>query len=330
MTKKLLILFLLSCECIFAQQVTPSDCNPCICPCNDMCGFFIGAEGLYWTACQDDLEYAADVGEGGILVGPGENHSLHYPWKTGIRGWWGIHCAGGEGRFVYTWIQNKAHGHKEGDLIATLIHPASPGFEASEARGHNQFEFQTLDMLFGNNLSYCCDAIWIHPYFGARAMKLYQKFNVHYNGIDFENTGIVKAHSLLKAGGITAGFDMLYKFTPCFRIYGGFAGSLLGGRAEAHQRQQSNVNGDIETQIDLEDSKFVCVPGYQARAGLAWRFHCTNYYDFLFTIGYEFSHWFRVPTTQRFVDNVNEGVSESLTRGGLTLHGATVSMLFAF
>lgn len=311
-------------------SVCPSDCNACCSPCNDLSGLLIGAEGLYWNACQENLDYALDVGDGNFLAGPGETHNLNYEWGGGARGWFGIHCDGGEGRFVYTWIKMKAEGSERSErnesLSALLIHPASNRTNAREAHGENELEYQTLDMLFGNNLSFCCDKIWIRPYYGGRALKILQELEVTYEGLDFEIPNHVKVRSKLEAAGLNAGLDLQYKLHHCLGIYGGFGGSVLAGRIQAKQKQYASR----ETMIDLDDDFRLCVPGYQLTAGLCWHIHCIDYFDFVFRIGYEFSHWFHVPAPRRFFDDVNHGVSESITKGQLTLHGATLSMLFAF
>jgi hypothetical protein len=314
-------------------SVCPSDVNSCCAPCSDLSGLLIGAEGLYWTANQHNLDYALDIGNDGFLASPGKTHSLNYDWNYGVRGWFGIHCDGGEGRFVYTWIQVKAEGsttnNPDSSLSALLIHPGTERINALEAEGENSLEYQTLDMLYGNNLSFCCDKIWIRPFYGARALKIYQKLDVLYEGLDFEIPGEVTLRSKLLAAGINAGFDMQYKLEDHLGIYGGFGGSVLAGKVKAEQRQY--IVGIIsDTDISLDDNFNVCIPGYQFTAGLSWHFHCIDYCDFVFKLGYEFSHWFNVPTTRRFYDSVNHGVSESLTKGELTLHGATITMLFAF
>jgi hypothetical protein len=332
MLKKLSVLWILVSGSLNAI-VCPSDCHTCAEPCNDLCGFFFGAEGLYWTACQDNLEYASDINGEPFLVGPGKTHSLHYDWKGGVRGWLGWHCDGGEGRFVYTWIKNEADGHKHSedniDLIALLVHPGTNQSIASFASGENEFEYQTLDMLFGNNLSYCCNKIFIHPFYGVRALKIRQDFSMVYSGLDFETPTIITARSLLKAAGVNAGVDFQYTIFKHLGVYGGFGGSILAGRIESHQKQFS-VGELLFREVDLDDDLRVCVPGYQISAGLTWYIHCHRYFTFLLSAGYEFSHWFRVPTTRRFYDDVNHGVSGSVRKGEMTLHGATLSIVFAF
>lgn len=332
MLKKIPLLLLLCWHSLNAT-VCPSDCHSCTEPCNDLCGFFFGAEGLYWTANQEDLEYASDVNGEPFLVGPGKTHSLNYKWNGGARGWLGWHSDGGEGRFVYTWIKNKAEGHKRSEdginLSALLIHPAADQFVASFAGGRNQFEYQTLDMLFGNNLSYCCKRIFIRPYYGARALKILQKFDMTYAGIDFPVPSSVTARSLLKAAGVNAGVDFQYTFLRCLGVYGGFGGSILAGRIQSNQKQFIHSH-PIVNQVRLKENLRVCVPGYQLCGGLTWHISIHRYFDFLLSVGYEFSHWFNTPTTRRFYDDVNHGVSSSIRKGELTLHGATLSMTFAF
>jgi hypothetical protein len=151
-----------------------------------------------------------------------------------------------------------------------------------------------------------------------------------YSGIDFEVPTRIRARSLLKAAGANAGVDFQFTLFRCLGVYGGFGGSILAGRIESHQKQFIDFDESLTTEVKLDDDLRVCVPGYQLCGGFTWHHHCHRYFDLLVSIGYEFSHWYRVPTTRRFFDDVNHGVSASIKRGELTLHGVTFSIAFAF
>lgn len=286
-----------------------------------------GAEGLYWTTSQTNLDYATDV-DGG------KKHSLHYQWQPGVRGWWGLHCLCGEGRFVYTWLNTEAKGSAVGDsldpLNPSLLQPDVDSPEALVAKAHNSLDYQTLDMLFGYNFSYYCDALWVHPYFGVRGMQILQQFKVNYEGLDFVEPSLVKIHSTLKAAGINGGLDVQYTLVNRFGMYGGFSGSILAGSIHSRQKQQTRSGSTFDTDFRFNDKTSVWVPGYQLTAGLSWRAHCRYFYDLLITVGYEFSQWYRVPTTHHIQNEVNDGFRKSITKGNLILQGVTASVFIAF
>ena len=56
--------------------------------CYNDCLFYFGAEGLWWTVCQTNLDFGVDVSSEDEntrdkLVGSGSHHYLDYDWKAG-------------------------------------------------------------------------------------------------------------------------------------------------------------------------------------------------------------------------------------------------------
>jgi hypothetical protein len=290
--------------------------------------------------CQEDLEYAVDVtGEDdGELVGPGETHALEYDWRGGVRGFIGFdgYC-GWDIRGVYTWYKNETEERitevaGESVLIATWAHPGGIGFNALTATASQHFKYQTVDLIFGKEITFCPLAFTLEPFIGIRGLKLNQNISALYEGEDFiDNPQLVTFESDLKAIGLYTGIHMRNNLCCGLGFYGDFAGSLLYGKGKNRQHQLSldTFGAVVDTVVDLEDNPCRILPGCHIRAGIDWLFEvcCMNFH---IQAGYEFNHWFNTPIVSRFYDNVNHGVSSSSGKGEITLHGATLSASLRF
>jgi hypothetical protein len=328
--------------CIFSGSLQ-ANCNSL---CNlPNCLFYVGGEGLYWTVNQSDLDYAMDLSSllgRDEVVGPGNVHFLDYDWDWGFRLWLGLHGESGwDMRGAYTHFKNKTSvsrtGSEDHNLIATLVHPGLSRCEAFSASLDNCITYNTYDILLGNEVSLCCDALKLNPFFGLRGLTLEQRLNAMYSGVDFVNNrqvptpGQVKYNSDLRALGIHAGMDINYYLCKGFGFYGGFAGSVLAGKSDNKQRQfLLNPDGTIdETEVDIREKENLIIPGYHFRAGINWQ-SCFDYGShMIFTFGYEFHQWFNTPQLRRFSDDNCPGLSSG-NRGDIGFQGAVVSFTLFF
>jgi hypothetical protein len=302
---------------------------------------YIGAEGLWWTVYQEDLEFAVDVSSNdeNILVGPGKTHSLDYGWRGGARGFIGFdgYC-GWDIRGVYTWYKadpfsHVTHDNDEQLLLASWAHPGGVGFEAEIATASQHFTYQTADLLFAREVTFSCLAFTLEPFVGVRGLRLKQKVSVDYEGADFiENPQQINFESDLKAIGLLVGLHMRNNIFCGLGLYGDLAASALYGKSDFKQNQLSlNTLGEVvDTVVDFEDENHGRVlPGCHLRAGMDWLIETSCFFVHI-QAGYEFNHWFNTPAVTRFFDDVNHGVSSSSRKGELTLHGATLSLSIRF
>lgn len=297
---------------------------------------YVGAEGLWWTACQQDLEFAVDVSATNDteLVGPGKTHSLDYEWRGGVRGFLGFDgCSGWDIRGVYTWFKADATSHvSHNNLLASWAHPGGIGFNALSATASQHMTYQTADILVAREITFFPLTFSLEPFVGVRGMKLKQHISAVYEGDDFAvNPQQINFESDLKAIGLLVGLHMRNNMLCGIGLYGDFAGSALYGKGDCKQNQLSlNEFGDVvDTIVQIKDDRSRIIPGYHLRAGMDWLFEvcCLSVY---IQAGYEFNQWFNTPILTRFYDNVHHGVSSTSGKGELTIHGATLSASVRF
>ena len=309
------------------------------CPCYNL---FVGAEGLYWTVDQRDLDYAIDVdaSDGATeIVGPGHVHFLDYHYRGGVRFWVGFQGQNNwDLLFAYTSYRNNSHEDHTGTagetlLLATLVHPAITNSTALSAELRSKLTYRSYDLLLGNQLSFYCEDFFVHPFIGVRGLTLDQHISGSYTGGDFGNTQEeIKFKSDLNAIGLHAGMGFDYQFCYGIGFYGEFAGSLLAGKTHNHQVENHlDANGDlIRNEVNFREHENVMIPGWSLKAGLSWN-PCYAYegINMICTIGYEFNQWFNTPQYRRFVNDTTRGVS-CKNNGIIGLHGTTVSVTLFF
>ncbi len=308
--------------------------SPCERGCSQQSGFFFGADGLYWTTYQTNLDYAVDFNNGteaSEILGPGNTHFLEYNWCGGIRGYLGFKTCGFDTIVTYTWIRNDARGKKnteesDTDLKASLLHPSTGLSDAELAYGRLDLTYETLDVLLGREVDFCDNKMLVHPFVGLRMMKIKQDEKVTYEGEDFVDAPEqVRWDSTLEGIGIHAGVDLYYTWKCGIGFYGVTGASLLASKADdKHWQYTLDENGDPidPPRIDLKNQQDLVIPGYHLQAGIAWESCCNDCWYVRFRIGYEFNQWLRTPQLKRYHYN-NDGVSNSSTSGNIALHGGT-------
>lgn len=330
-----------SCE-PYSPYYCSSDNSPCCYGSNEECsvcnGFIFGVEGLYWTVLENNLDYAVDFDPDNVdeILG-GKTHFLDFDWRGGARGYAGFVWNNWDVRGVYTWYENDNNAHTDTtgsdiDLKASLLHPATDAEDAEIANAKSDLKYQTVDLILGREVAFCERSVVLHPFFGARALKLKQKFQVTYDDGDFAGEPArVLWDSDLDAAGLHAGMDMRYQWCGGFGLYGGFAGSILASKKNVHHRQETLDDDEVlvSTEIDLKEKQKVVIPGYQIAAGFNWEGWCGSCFYYSLKIGYEFNQWFDTPLLRRYHSG-NEGVSNSATAGHIGFHGATLSLDFKF
>lgn len=355
MNRTLLALCLLSLQLIsliIPQSVNAWCGRPYCYDCNQeddgVCHLLYGAEALFWIAYQTELDYAVDLELGDdFILGRGKTHCLDYGWKTGVRAWFGWNWDHGwDLKVYYTYFSDQAKGKKDYSrdgggfaLKPSLLHPETLESIATKASGKLNLEYQTIDAVFGKVICFCDNQFVLHPFFGARGLKLNQLLKTLYEGGDFvlllnqpfvggdlATPGQVKWNSSTMAAGIRAGMDMHLRSEIGLGLYGTFGGSILTSRADNKHKQRllDSEGDDFLTQIDLEEKQWLSLPGLDVAAGIGWDL-CFNGCLYLkLKLGYEFNKWFNVQQVRRYHFG-NAGVSSNNTSGNLTLHGCVVS-----
>lgn len=320
-------------------------CFDCQQNCDSECHLYFGAEGLYWTVYDNDLDYAVDFDSAEtVLLGPSKTHFSRYDWDWGVRGWMGWNwCCGWDAKAVYTYFETTGKDYVDTsdldvNLKASLLHPATGLSNAEKATSYSTLRYQTVDLLFGRIVCFCQNTLVLNPYMGVRGMWLNQKQKTIYEGEDFvlapsdfiggtlAAPARVKWDSELSSVGLHGGFDVTFRTSSGFGLYGSLAGSLLAGKSDNKHRQETlDSSGEItSTEIYLKEEQCQVIPGLHLSAGFNYDMCCGSCLFFRFKAGYEFNNYFDTPHLRRYHYN-NDGVSNSSTAGNVAMHGITFS-----
>ncbi len=319
-------------------------CFECQQNCDSDCHLYFGAEGLYWTVYDNDLDYAVDFDSlQATILGPRKTHFSSYDWNWGVRGWMGWNwCCGWDAKAAYTYYETDGKNYvdtQEEDVIlkASLLHPATGLSDAEKATSYTDLRYQTVDLLFGRVVCFCQNTLVLHPYMGVRGMWLKQKQKTIYEGGDFVLDPIdfiggslavparVTWESDIASVGLHAGFDINFRTSTGFGLYGSLAGSLLAAKSD-NKHLQETLDSDEEvnsTEVSVKEEQCQVIPGLHLTAGIQYDICCENCLFFRLKAGYEFNDYFDTPHLRRYHYN-NDGVSNSSTAGNVALHGLTV------
>lgn len=324
---------------VYCSQPKKSQCthwksSPCDLGCSNRGGVNFGADFLYWTTCQENLDYAVDhatdIGAP-LLLGDKHTHFLEYEWSPGVRGYLGLELCGFAITGQYAWFKNRAEGYKdftneEAVLVASLLHPNTNLRDASIAYGLQDLWYQAADLLFSKEIEFCDDKLILRPFVGPRWIKIKQEQKVTYEGEDFvDNAEYVSWESSVSGVGVHVGADLYYRWVCGFGMFGQLAGTVVGGRTDNTQVQvslDSSGNAIDPPSIYLDEKQNVCIPGYQLQAGFTWETCCCDSMFIRFRFCYEFNQWLNTPEIRRY-HYQNEGVSNAATDGSIALHGGT-------
>jgi len=317
--------------------------------CHDDHGFMFGLELLFWNVCQSDLDYAIDDTEEPYLAGPGKIHFMDYDWTTGIRVYGGYQagCMGWDGRFVYTYYDNKADGDsvatlENQKLSATLLNPGTPGIENGYecARAKNDLTYWVLDLQVGR--SFCCltNTLKIRPFAALRFLRLDQDIHARYENV-LNPASIPKAvtsenytrdqvfyRSEYRGVGLNLGMEFDHHICKNWGVYGICSGSIVTGDANTKYFQEditklADIDPFIDVLVDLKDEQCLNIPGCQIGGGVYWEC-CLNRCAYLILkCGYEYNGWWHTPQVRRFVDT-EKGISNCSANGSIGLEGFTL------
>ncbi|MGA8165188.1 MAG: Lpg1974 family pore-forming outer membrane protein [Waddliaceae bacterium] len=335
-----LFITLMSWDGVKGQSCTPYDYAhdwQFLCPCH----LFYGAEGLYWTIFQTNLDYAVSFKRNQSLELK-KTHFFHHDWKWGVRLWmgwnWGCNW---ETRWIYSWYLSKNRGSKESSdstcgLKGSLLYPTKERTPIKRASGYNQIKYQTVDWEAGNVLSFCGHTWILRPFIAWRFLRLEQTLKVNYkcSGFLWKRFDIVKWKSRLNTMGLHGGVEMNLRCANGLGLYGTLAGSLLGGRTrnrhwqgetKGHKREKKGRNGKpVIDDINLREKRHVAIPELDLSAGFSWDYddrHCVLY---KLKLGYELENYFLVPQLRRYQGG-SGAVSNSADAGQIAFHGVTFS-----
>lgn len=348
--------------CMTWQLATPEETLAANCPtcyidlCQSPCGIEFGADVLWWSTCQMNMDYSYNETLPlpddppppflDLLAGKGNIHFIDYTWHTGVRYFltYRAGCDQWDGRIIFTHYHTR--GDEEANLVindpdallqdpprnnfAALLHPDTTvipdetGFDKGKA--HNEIDYDVLDILFSR--TFCCinQSLLINPYLGLRLLYLDQDLEADYKVVEEDdeedspviNRSCVSFDSEFKGIGFHTGVELTHHLIGNFELYGNVSGSLIAGTMRNDHVQEDD--GTIT--VDLKEKQNHILPGLQLGIGVVWNtpFICSTFFET--KIGYEFTSWYHTPQIRRFIKQ-DTGVMSSSTNGNIGFHGAT-------
>ncbi len=302
------------------------------------CDIFITADYLYWSAHEDNLEYAVTGNPSDLTESTrqGSVKNTNFRYQTGFRGGLGFSFDHDlwDSDFNYTWFQsnkNKGHTHvhsaKAGlfpSFTPALVTPEGSFF--SHAKTIWQLHFNSLDWELGRNL-YISKYLSIRPFIGLKGTWQQQK-DVNNYKLTTTTDYKIPYQNLLKSYffgvGARGGINTSWHLSGTWSFIGDLALSGVWGQFNTHRKDYFKLEGeDKVTSINKKNHFNTIIPVLELCLGIkkdAWfsedRFHISV------QAGWEEQIWW---------DQNKFSLTNGVPRGGdLTIQGLTARIRIDF
>ena len=301
----------------------------------DGCGVFLTGDYLYWTARQDNMQYAAAgfTNDASKSTHHGRVEQLKFKFRTGFKA--GIGFSFGHDLWDmalnYTWFQsNHNRGSVSGDESSGLIPTFTPsvtlgtGAYFSEASSVWRLHFNALDLNLGRNF-YISKYLSLRPFIGLKGSWQNQHNTRAYSGVngsgDFNY--VSKLRSSFIGMGILTGCNMGWHLAGTWSLYGDVAVSSLWGNFETKRKDSVEQSGATVIPVSNVDHFHTATPVLELALGLRKdQWFCNNRFHVGVQAGWEEQIWF---------DQNQLPGNQALALGGnLVLQGLTVRLRFDF
>lgn len=363
-----------------------ADYNNCCPPpagnCSQWCdNVSFSAAWLYWKMSGDEFDYVIEKHAVGISGSPSLTeykqtvHSIGMDWDSGFR--LGLStvapCYGWSADLVWTHFNTTKT--KDTDLEGELTNNEGVGFgvpsllyfegtvpggssaETYSFKGHEKFNYDTLDLEFGKWC--CCDCLKFRPHVGLRAADIKETF--HFNGdygsgitensIGSGTTSGITANqnhvkNTFKGLGVRAGLDTELCLCDGWSLIGRAAAALVWGNTDIKQHYSENNNGNGGTgqrgAIDghTRDRYHSDRAFTDLSFGVRWKTCACGCYPIVLELAWEHHYLFNQhrywadtrwnsPTAPNAL-TVQDGNSGWKKNGDVALQGLTLSATFEF
>ena len=340
-------------------DICPPDCEitpkagPCV---KDGLGVYATIDFTYWTAEEDNLEFAMTSGTAlsfdGTVSPKGKIYQLNSQWKPGFKVGVGHDlCFDGWDVYAeYTWFNSTTKRTTSNALSDQLQLNDSywlinnPQLEINNALGDDfsspltafnlpdafatakwHLAFNVVDLAFGRNF-YISRRVMFRPYMGLKGTWQTQKLNVLFQGVTPDIQPILSIFSMSNRMsnwgiGILTGISGAWHITRNFSVIGNLALSALWEQFKL--RRVDTQIFDPETPPDSAlnvSNKFHRIrPVIEWMLGLRYEdwFSCDTYH-YAIDAGWEIQNWF---AQNQFIRTPGSAAS---TNGDLMLQGLTI------
>ena len=301
----------------------------------DGVGLFLTGDYIYWTARQDNMQYASTGYTNTLLLSThgGKNAELKYRFQTGFKAGLGFSFGHDlwDMAFNYTWFQsNNNKGSIHGNYRAGLIPTFTPYITLTtddyftNASAVWRLHFNTLDWELGRNF-YISKYLSLRPFVGLKGSWQNQHNNSAYAGIKssepFQYTRNLESSFL--GLGIRTGWNMAWHLAGTWSLYGDVALASLWGQFKTERTDKATVPGATHTPVSTSGQIHTASPVLELALGLRkdqWFYN--NRFHIGVQAGWEEQIWWN---QNQF--SWDKAISQS---GNLVLQGLTVRLRFDF
>ena len=307
--------------------------------------WFIIGDYTYWTAREENLEYALEDTFQGVGAAQGAAQGRLYrtnnPWVSGFKAGLGTDfCRNGwDINAFYTWFKSDTKGSTPSfstvpgfgvPLLLDIywnINSLGDGNSWSFGEAHWRLNLNVVDLELGRNF-YVSPRLMVRPFYGFKGVWTKQRMDVVFDGVDPMGLSLINsmANKMNNWGiGARAGMDTSWHFTRNFSLIGDMAFTALWEQFKVHRMDTVDAVGVLFISIfDFKENQYAVKPVIEWMMGLKWEsgFSCDAYHLAL-VAGWEQQLWFGQNKFLRLPATVGTG-------GDLTLQGLTVDVRFDF
>ncbi|MBS0626839.1 MAG: hypothetical protein JSS09_01345 [Verrucomicrobia bacterium] len=222
----------------------------------DGINMFVTGDYLYWTAREDNLEYASTgyTNNNDTSVSSGYSKTPSFQYKSGFKAGLGFNFGHDtwDTLFNYTWYQsNHNKSSLKGDYDDGLTPTFSPYITLettdffNSARSLWAIHFNSLDWEVGRNC-YISKYLSLRPFVGLKGSWQNQAFNNTYEGLvigtpfNYYNN----SKSSFWGVGIRSGINTTWHLSENWSLFGDLALSALWSSFDTYRKDKYNVAGD--------------------------------------------------------------------------------------
>lgn len=258
-------------------------------------GLRMYAEGLYWQAHRQGLDYASF--DNPVWLTPTVVESLNLPRNGGVRAGIGYGFAGcWEIGWNYTNFFSQTQGAvASSDVPGTSLFATRSYLDHSvnavQAQANLSYNVHDIEM---SRAILVADNAAIRLFGGFRWAMIDQDFQSTYQYRDLQSatvSGQIDNPMSMDGYGIRLGMEGQWLSSWGLKLFGRGAGSVLVGNFHGRMREVDQVDGTI---IDYSPRYTQAVPVLDAAAGVAW---CRGPWEI--SGGYELSTWFNMGEINR-------------------------------
>ena len=295
----------------------------------DGCNVFLTGDYIYWSARQDNMQYASTgySNDYDLSVNPGKSENPTFKYETGFKGGLGFNFGHDmwDCSFNYTWFQsNNNKDSVSGSYSDGLTPSFSPSIDLlsddyfKSAKTLWQLHFNVIDSELGRSF-YISKYLSLRPFIGLKGTWQNQKFANTYSGVinDEDFSYWNNMNNSLWGIGIRSGLNTSWHLSESWSLFGDLALSGLFEKFQMKRKDSYKIDDESKVSPIHQRGELTTIsPILELCIGIRkdeWFFQ--DKFHLGVQAGWEEQIWW---------DQNQFGLNMSMTRGGnLVLQGLT-------